>query len=61
MIEKRIGIIMYQTSNSKGQELVAQRMVRVFNKLGQKAYLITSVFHDDKEVVPTESLRKGRG
>ena len=37
MLEKRIGIIMYQTSNSKGQELVAQRMVRDFNKLGAKS------------------------
>lgn len=61
MIQKRLGIIMYQTSNSKGQELVAQRMVRDFNKLGQKAYLITSVFHDGKEVVPTENLSKGKG
>lgn len=61
MIKKRIGIIMYQTSNSKGQELVAQRMARDFNKLGQKAYLITSTFHDGNEVVPTESLRKGKG
>src|SRR3989338_348375 len=61
MIRKRLGIIMYLTSNSKGQELVAQRMVRDFNKLGHKAYLITSVFHDGKEVVPTENLSKGKG
>jgi len=27
-----IGVIMYQTSNSKGQELVAQRMVKVVPK-----------------------------
>jgi D-inositol-3-phosphate glycosyltransferase len=57
-MKKRIGIIMYQTSNSKGQELVAQRMTRDFNKLAQRAYLITSVFHDGKEVVPPESLAK---
>ncbi|HEY4711692.1 MAG TPA: glycosyltransferase [Dehalococcoidia bacterium] len=61
MINKRLGIVMYQTSTSKGQELVAQRMVREFNKLGQKAYLITSLFHDGKEVVPAESLQKGPG
>ena len=61
MIRKRLGIMMYQTSTSKGQELVAQRMVREFNRLGQKAYLITSLFHDGKEVVPAESLRKGPG
>jgi glycosyltransferase involved in cell wall biosynthesis len=60
MMQKRIGVVMYQTSNSKGQELVAQRMVRYFNKMGQKAYLITSVFHDGKEVVSTENLRRGR-
>ncbi|MBI2870060.1 MAG: glycosyltransferase [Chloroflexi bacterium] len=52
---------MYQTSGSKGQELVAQRMVRQFNKLGQKAYLITGRSHDDREVVPAESFKKGRG
>ncbi len=60
-MQKCIGVIMYQTSNSKGQELVAQRMVRNFNRLGQKAFLITSVFHDNREVVPTESLRKSKG
>ena len=49
---------MYQTSNSKGQELVAQRMVREFIKLGHKAYLITSVYHDGVEVVPPANLRK---
>jgi glycosyltransferase involved in cell wall biosynthesis len=52
---------MYQTSTSKGQELVAQRMVRDFNALGNKAYLITSVFHDGIEVIPSESLRKSKG
>ncbi len=61
MISKRLGIIMYQTSTSKGQELVAQRMTREFNRLGHKAYLITSLFHDGREVVPAESLKKGPG
>lgn len=43
MLRKRIGVIMYQTSKSKGQELVAQRMVREFIKMGHEAYLITSI------------------
>jgi len=58
MLKKRIGVIMYQTSKSKGQELVAQRMVREFIKLGHKAYLITSVYHDGVKVVLPENLRK---
>lgn len=49
---------MYQTSKSKGQELVAQRMVREFIKLGHKAYLITSIYHDGKEVASSDNLRK---
>jgi len=49
---------MYQTSKSKGQELVAQRMVREFIKLGRKAYLITSIYHDGVKVVSPENLRK---
>lgn len=61
MLEKRVGIIMYQTSNSKGQELVAQRMVRDFNKLGQKAYLITSTYHDGAEVAPRGGLLRRKG
>jgi glycosyltransferase involved in cell wall biosynthesis len=52
---------MYQTSTSKGQELVAQRMVRDFISLGHEAYLITSVFHDGKEVISSENLTKGKG
>ncbi len=47
---------MYQTSRSKGQELVAQRMVNYFTRLGHEAYLITSIYHDGKEVVPNGSL-----
>lgn len=61
MLEKRIGVVMYQTSLSKGQELVAQRMVRDFNKLGHKAYLITGIFHDGREVFPADTLKKGKG
>jgi glycosyltransferase involved in cell wall biosynthesis len=61
MLKKRIGVIMYQTSKSKGQELVAQRMVREFIKLGHQAYLITSVYHDEIEEVSPESLRETGG
>jgi D-inositol-3-phosphate glycosyltransferase len=57
-LKKRIGIIMYQTSASKGQELVAQRMVRYFRSLGHEAYLIASVYHDGKETVSEDSLKE---
>ena len=52
---------MYQTSKSKGQELVAQRMVREFIKSGYKAYLITSIYHDRIKVVSPKELRKTEG
>ena len=52
---------MYQTSSSKGQELVAQRMVRDFIAQGHMAYLITSVYHDGTEVISPESLRNKKG
>lgn len=58
MLKKRIGVIMYQTSKSKGQELVAQRMVREFKKRGHDAYLITSIYHDGEEVVSAQNVRK---
>jgi len=58
MLRKQIGVVMYQTSKSKGQELVAQRMVREFIKLGHKAYLITSIYHDGVEVVSPQNLGK---
>ncbi|WP_243671312.1 hypothetical protein [Vulcanisaeta sp. JCM 16161] len=51
-----IGVIMYQTSNSKGQELVAQRMVKWFLRLGYEAYLITSIYHDGNEVVKRRAV-----
>ena len=47
---------MYQTSTTKGQELVAERMVWYFRRLGHEAYLITSVFHDGKETISEASL-----
>ena len=60
-MQKNIGIIMYQSSSSKGQELVAQRMVSAFNEIGQKAYLITSQFHDHQPVLPVEDLKRAGG
>ncbi len=57
-MHKRIGVVMYQTSTSKGQELVAQRMVRDFKALGHEAYLITSVYHDGAEAIQAQSLGK---
>jgi glycosyltransferase involved in cell wall biosynthesis len=57
----RVGVIMYQTSNSKGQELVAQRMVKEFNRLGHDAYLITSAYHDWEPVVTEEEIAKRGG
>jgi len=55
-LKTRIGVIMYQTSTSKGQELVAQRMVRYFRRLGNEAYLIASVYHDGKETISENSI-----
>ena len=60
LLKKRIGVIMYQTSASKGQELVAQRMVREFIKLGHEAFLITSNYHDGV-MVSSGSLAKPGG
>src|SRR4030042_858669 len=61
MLKKRIGVVMYQTSKSKGQELVAQRMVREFIKMGHEAYLITSSYHDGAEVISPIGLRRTGG
>jgi D-inositol-3-phosphate glycosyltransferase len=61
MLKKRIGVIMYQTSSSKGQELVAERMVREFIRLGHEAYLITSIYHDGSEVISSADLIKSGG
>ncbi len=60
------GVIMYQTSTSKGQELVAQRMTKELASLGGKAVLITSRFHDFRPVISADEVRRngdyvGRG
>jgi D-inositol-3-phosphate glycosyltransferase len=52
---------MYQTSLTKGQELVAQRMVREFRLQGHEAFLITSVYHDGEVVGLTQDEVKARG
>jgi glycosyltransferase involved in cell wall biosynthesis len=61
MLKKRIGVIMYETSRSKGQELVAQRMVREFIKLGHEAFLITSTYDDGVKVASSGNFTKSRG
>lgn len=61
MLSKRIGVVMYQTSTTKGQELVAQRMVREFIKLGHEAFLITSIYHDGAKVVSNANLARSGG
>jgi D-inositol-3-phosphate glycosyltransferase len=56
----RIGVVMYQTSLTKGQELVAQRMVKEFRRLGHDAFLITSIYQDSAPTVsPDEVKRRG--
>jgi len=42
---------MYQASSSKGQEFLAQRMVKWAIRLGHQAWLVTSVYHDGEEVI----------
>ncbi|MFH0848796.1 MAG: glycosyltransferase family 4 protein [archaeon] len=54
----KIGVVMYQTSLSKGQELVAQRMTKEFRKQGVEAYLITSSYHDDKRIISSDILQR---
>ncbi len=57
----RVGVIMYQTSLTKGQELVAQRMVEEFRRQGEEAFLITSVFQDWELVVGPEQIEERGG
>lgn len=55
------GVIMYQTSASKGQELVAQRMTKELAAQGHKAVLITSRFHDFQPVVSAREVVRNGG
>jgi len=57
----RIGVVMYQTSLTKGQELVAQRMVKEFRRQGHDAFLITSVYQDSEQSVSPEEVKKRGG
>ncbi len=52
---------MYQTSLSKGQELVAQRMVKEFRRQGHEAYLITSIFHDWEPAIGADEVKRRGG
>jgi D-inositol-3-phosphate glycosyltransferase len=49
---------MYQTSLTKGQELVAQRMVRELRRQGHEAYLITGGYHDGQPVPSAEEIAR---
>jgi D-inositol-3-phosphate glycosyltransferase len=55
------GVIMYQTSRSKGQELVARRMTEELIAQGHRAYLITSRFDDSTPVVSRAELQRRGG
>jgi len=57
----RIGVVMYQTSLTKGQELVAQRMVREFRRQGHDAFLITSIYQDNEPVISSDEVKKRGG
>ena len=57
----RVGVIMYETSLTKGQELVAQRMVKELRREGTDAYLITSIYHDYEEVVSMKEVNERGG
>lgn len=48
--------VMYQTSGTKGQELLAQRMVKWASRLGHQAWLITSIYHDGEEAIPRRTV-----
>ncbi|MCJ7634386.1 glycosyltransferase family 4 protein, partial [Candidatus Bathyarchaeota archaeon] len=57
-----IGVVMYQTSFTRGQELVAQRMTHELARQGHKAFLITGPFHDEKPVAEAnELIRSDKG
>ena len=55
------GVIMYETSTSKGQELVAQRMTKELASQGGRAALITSRFHDFRSVISADEVERNRG
>ncbi|MEM4545397.1 MAG: glycosyltransferase family 4 protein [Nitrososphaerota archaeon] len=54
----KIAVLMYQTSLTKGQELVALRMVKGLRKQRKDAFLLSTLFHDGKRVPWYEQVLK---
>jgi D-inositol-3-phosphate glycosyltransferase len=52
---------MYQTSYTKGQELVAERMTRELIAQGHEAFLITSSYEDSEPTISEENIEKHGG
>ena len=53
-----IGVVMYQTSFTKGQELVAQRLASELHRQGHKAFLIVGPYHDNKLIAEYGKLQR---
>jgi len=53
-----VGVVMYQTSFTKGQELVAQRMARELARQGHKAFLIAGPYHENKPIPEYDELER---
>jgi len=56
-----IGVVMYQTSCTKGQELVAQRMASELARQGHRTFLITGPYHDNIIVNEYDRLQRSIG
>ncbi|MEM2909604.1 MAG: glycosyltransferase family 4 protein [Nitrososphaerota archaeon] len=54
----KIAVLMYQTSLTKGQELVALRMTKELRRQGKDAFLLSTLFHDGKRVPWYEQVLK---
>ncbi len=50
--------VMYQTSFTKGQELVAQKLARELARQGCESYLVTSPYHDNEPIINPRTLTK---
>lgn len=50
--------VMYQTSFTKGQELVAQKLARELARQGCESYLVTSPYHDNDPIIDPKVLAK---
>ncbi len=53
-----IGVVMYQTSLTKGQELVALRMTQELRRQGHRSYIITSPYHDNRLVTEYRDIER---